>query len=444
MKAGMTRRGLVNRVVLGLPLVAAAGCARGQDDGAPNAPPVTQGVVIRFGAKDSAPDSLAELELLAKEDFEPAFPGARVEIEPLTGGYFEKLQAAFAAGTAPETARFDEYYIPFLVGKNAILPMDQYAARDKQFDSRGLFPIPWQAGHYQGKFYGLTTSPNTYILVYNRTAFEQAGLKPPPSDYRDKTWTWNRMREDARRLVKPGGTPDNTRFAFMWDATLFSRFSALVRANAGKIVDRDEDPRKGALDDAKTVELLQLLQDMRHRDRTAPMDADMKGRGIPALIANDQLAMGTSLANVGNAFKDVPFDWDVAPLPRANSNGQASTTLITNVYGMFGPARNPELAWAWVRIAGGAKHGLWQVQKKDFIPGWKSLRDEYLKLPPAHRQAALDTADYGLPSITTPRYLEVQDLVREGLDPVWQGTAPAMQAVDQLMPKLNDLLRAAG
>ena len=151
--------------------------------------------------------------------------------------------------------------------------------------------------------------------------------------------------------------------------------------------------------------------------------------------------MQASLANVGGNFKDASFKWDFAPLPRANSNGQASTTMISNVYGILKSTKNPELAWAWVRLMGSAKHGLFQVQNNDFMPGWKSLRDDYVKLPPEHRSVALDTADYGLPSITSPKYVEVQDLVLQGLAPIWAGTAPVKQTVDQLMPKLNALLQ---
>jgi multiple sugar transport system substrate-binding protein len=323
--------------------------------------------------------------------------------------------------------------------------MDPYATRDKQFDPKGLFPAPYKAGQYRGKFYGLTTSPNTYILLFNRTAFEEAGLKPPPADYRDRSWTWSRMREDARRLTRPGRTPQETRFGFLWDVSLLSRLSSQIRANGGRLVDRDEDPRKGALDDPKTIDLLQTYQEMRHRDRTIPADDDLKATPAPS-VANGRLAMQVSLANVGGAaFRDVPFTWDIAPLPRANGNGQASTTLITNVYSLLKSSRNPELAWAWVRILGGEKHGLFQVEQNNFVPAWKSLRDAYLKVkPPEHRLAALETAEYGLPSISSPKYVEMQDLVNQGLAPVWAGAAPVKQAVDQLMPRLNDLLRTGG
>src|SRR5215212_8357866 len=67
-----------------------------KDNTAPVKTPVTQGVVIRFQTKDVAPDAVAYLEQLAKEDFEPTHPGAKVEIELPTGGYFQKLQAHLA------------------------------------------------------------------------------------------------------------------------------------------------------------------------------------------------------------------------------------------------------------------------------------------------------------------------------------------------------------
>ena len=403
---------------------------------------MTQGVVIRFLAKDTAPDSVAYMETLAKEDFEPTHPGARVEIEIPTGGYFEKLQAHLAAGTEPDTARIDEYYIPALVARDALKPLEPYSARDKQFDSTALFPIPWQAGQYRSHFYGLTTGPNGYLIVYNRTAFEEAGLKPPPADYRDRTWTWERMREDARRLTRQGASGQDTRFGFMWDVSLLSRLSSQVNAAGGKLVDALQDPKKGALDDARTVALLQQYQDMRHRDRSIPMDDDVRGQGDgPTLVARGRVAMAVSLTNVGRLFKDSPFTWDFAPLPRPNGGGQASTALITNVYSMLKSSPNPEVAWDWIRIMGSPKHARWHVENKEFMPGWRALREEYLKLrPPANRGAALDLADYGKPSINSAKYVELQDAIRDGLAPVWSGAEPAKQAVDQLTPRLSALL----
>jgi multiple sugar transport system substrate-binding protein len=440
---------LMRRQVAAGPLVtlatAAAACGARERGAMPAPAPATQGVVIRFGSKDTAPDSLAYLAQLVKEDFEPAFPGARVEIEPLTGGYFEKLQAQLAAGTEPDTARVDEYYLPFLVAREALRPLDPYASRDPQFDPRQLFPAPWKAGQYRGKFYGLSTGPNGYLIVYNQTAFEQAGLKPPPADYRDRTWTWNRLREDALRLTRRGATGRETRFGFLWDVSLLSRLSSQLYANGGKVVDRLEDPRRGALNDPRTLELLQLYQDMRYRDRSIPFDDDIAGQGAGAtLVARGRLAMAVSLTNVGPTFRDVPFTWDFAPLPRPNGGGPAGTTIITNVYAMLKSTRHPELSWAWVRIMGGPKHALWHVRHKEFLPAWKPLGPEYLKLqPPEHRHVALDLSDYGTPSITSPRYVELQDIIIPGLAPVWQGEAPAKQVVEQLMPRIDELLRGA-
>jgi multiple sugar transport system substrate-binding protein len=442
-----TRRSLILMGGAGSAAVLLSACGAGaagtgtKTDTAPARTPVTQGVVIRFQAKDTAPDSVAYMEQLVKEDFEPAHPGAKVEIELPTTAYFPKLLAHLAAGTEPDTARIDEYYIPSLVAKDSLKPLEPYSSLDKQFDSKALFAIPWQAGQYRSHFYGLTTGPNGYFIVFNKTAFEEAGLKPPPSDPKDQTWTWERMRDDARRLTRQGATGQDTRFGFMWDVSLLSRLSAQVNAAAGKIVDTLQDPKKGALDDQRTVALLQLLQDMRHRDRSLPMDDDIKGQGEGAqLVAKGRVAMAVSLTNVGQTLKDAPFTWDFAPLPRPNGGGPANTALITNVYSMFKSSKNPEVAWDWIRIMGSPKHALWHVKNKEFLPGWKSLREEYSKLrPPEHRAAALDLAEYGTPSINSVKYVELQDLIKEGLAPVWNGTAPAKQTVDQLMPRINAL-----
>jgi multiple sugar transport system substrate-binding protein len=60
-----------------------------------------------------------------------------------------------------------------------------------------------------GKYYAL---PNFYsygkFVLYNAGMLAEAGLKPPPTDWEDRSWTWDIYLDYARKLTKNASTPD--------------------------------------------------------------------------------------------------------------------------------------------------------------------------------------------------------------------------------------------
>lgn len=413
-----------------------------------------QGVTLQHVVKGSAAPRLRLLKRAIDELFVSKYPGATVELIPEVGVlYWEKLQTLLAAGTPPDAAQQDEYFVAHLIARNDLLELTPYQRKDKGFDLKGLSESAWRAGHYRNKLYGLPSQVFGPIIQYNKDHFDEAGVPYPPADYKQGGWTWNRLREDARKLTKREGG-QIMRAGFAWDARFLSRFSGQLYAYGARLMDRLDDPTKCVLDEARAVEFIQLLYDMRHRDQTtAPIAWDGSGDRRPAGLPGDnganfnegKIAISIQLSGLVGANK-AGLRWDYAPLPRPNDGGKAAGFIGANVFTGMRASKYPELVWGWIAAGGGPDHESWKVRDPDIleIPAWKKNREDYARIrPPDHVGVNADLGDYAGTSIMSMAYVDLQDEILHRLRPAWRGEAPVRQVVADVVGKANDLLRQA-
>jgi ABC-type glycerol-3-phosphate transport system substrate-binding protein len=413
-----------------------------------------EGVVFQHLAKGAGVADLRNYERVITELFEPAFPGVKVEIIPDGGiGYWEKLQAILAAGTPPDAAQQDEYFMAHLIKKGQLLELTPLQVKDRTFDPKGMYEGAWRAGHFKDKLYGLSAGIFGPMLKYNMDHFDEAGLPHPPPDSRNTSWTWSRMREDAKKLTRRSGNQIE-RSGFAWDARFLSRFSGHFYAYGARVVDKLDDPTRCVLDEPRSVELLQLLHDMQHVDLTAvPADwyrfGSTRVNGLPgdngALFREGKVAMSVELIELA-ATRRTNLRWDYAPLPRSNFDGRVGGFVGSNVFTGMKASKHPELVWGWVSRMGGPKYHEFRMRDPDLLntPAWKSLQVEYAKMtPPDNIKANIELGQYGMSSIMSTAYVEMQDEILNGLKPIWNNEAPVRQVVAEVVRKVNDLLKDA-
>jgi multiple sugar transport system substrate-binding protein len=360
-----------------------------------------------------------------------------------------------AAGTPPDSSNLDEYFMPGLVKKGALLELGPYQVRDRTFNPRDMFEGAWRAGQYRGKQYGISPGVFGPLIKYNKDHFDEAGLPYPPADYKQGGWTWTRMREDAKKLAKRDAAGQLIRAGFGFDARFFSRFSGHFYSYGTQVVDRLDDPTKCVLDEPQNLELIQVLYDMTNGDRTAP-PPDWYGHGtgwrvgIPGnneiLFREGKVAISIELQELANTRKVEGLRWDYAPLPRPNNNGKAGNFIGSNVFIGLKATRHPDVIWDWLAALGGVKHAEWKMRDPDLlaVPAWKPLRAEYARMtPPDNIRAYIDLGEYGTTSIMSTEYDELQNAILQGLRPVWNREAPVRQTVQELVRKTNDLLKQA-
>lgn len=134
----------------------------------------------------------------------------RVIIPNTSGTYNAKILTLAAAKQGLDLWGFGQNYMGFWALR---MPqnLDSYISADK-WDVDSYF-LPGLSDIYKihGHHYGLPED-TTYgsPLVYNKDMFDKAGIKPPPVDWDDTSWTMEQMLSDAQKLTTKAGQPDAT------------------------------------------------------------------------------------------------------------------------------------------------------------------------------------------------------------------------------------------
>jgi len=130
--------------------------------------------------------------------FEEANPGVEVEwVDVAYDAGLQKLQAAIAAGTAPDVVNMNTIWAIDLVALEALTPMDEYLT---EVDKYRYWPQLLAGNTIDGQLYSIPWYASPQILIYNREIFEEAGLDPdqPPQ-------TWKEMLEVSRIIKEKTG-----------------------------------------------------------------------------------------------------------------------------------------------------------------------------------------------------------------------------------------------
>ncbi|NYI04889.1 ABC transporter substrate-binding protein [Allostreptomyces psammosilenae] len=167
--------GLAAIVVLGA--TAACGGGSGSDDGR---------VTLRYSWWGNA--DRAELMQQAIDLFEQQNPN--IDVQPTFSeyeAYWQKLATESAGGGAPDVMQMDVSYLREYSDKNVLLDLasGEAAANLNTDDFRGGLAT---AGEIDGQLFGVPVGGNTFTLVYNPAAFEEAGAPAPEAG-----WSWEQF-----------------------------------------------------------------------------------------------------------------------------------------------------------------------------------------------------------------------------------------------------------
>lgn len=128
---------------------------------------------------------------------------------------------------------------------------------------------------YDGKLRGLPHRGLGPSIIYNKAMFDAAGVPYPSED-----WTWEDMKEAARKLTIPGE---------QWGIAISTTpwyHESYILGNGGRFV--GEDGRAtGNLDDPKTLEAIQYLVDFFLEGLApSPLTLSSAGGSLPLFFSN--------------------------------------------------------------------------------------------------------------------------------------------------------------
>ncbi|MFP1928690.1 ABC transporter substrate-binding protein [Lonsdalea quercina] len=213
-----------------------------------------------------------------------------VEVRGIFTGNYDttkiKAEAAAKAGQPPALVIMSANFTTDLALKQEILPMDELFKFGDQKASAFLHSEFWPAMHQNAQVMGVTYAipfhNSTPILYYNKTLFDQAGIKQPPQ-------TWQEMREIAQKLTDPSKGQWGIMLPSTNDDYGAWLLSALTRANGGQYFNPDY-PGEVYYNAPSTVGALRFWQNLIYRDKVMPSGV-LNSKQISAAFFSGKLGM---------------------------------------------------------------------------------------------------------------------------------------------------------
>ena len=288
--------------------------------------------------------------------FEEQNPDVKINRVFAPGGaeYITKLDLMIAGGDPPSIyAPFSNRGYRYYAARGLSQELDGFVERDEvdltNFHADGLKGCQWQ-----GQLMALPLDLWPHLVFYNKTMFEAAGVELPPTDWTDKTWTYDRYLEAAKALTITEGDT----------VTQFGTTQGFNYWAAGWLFGGDWWPmdtyEKGIIEeftgdtDERTAAAVQWVQDLMLKEKVAPTPAQSQqlqvGVSTPFFMTG-KVAM--EIGNIGSLSQYAAineFEWGVAPAPFPNDGSDRHLHVWIDFWSMIKGVKNIEGAWKFMKF----------------------------------------------------------------------------------------------
>ncbi len=305
----------------------------------PEKPPSGK-TMISFATWGGVVEKQAWLELVA--DFEWKNPDILVKLQLIPLKYNEKILALLAANIAPDVFTVNG---PDLLPKGVLRPIDDFLAKDHNYDPNAFLPGVVELGRWRGKAYNIPSALSPLVLFYNKKHFREAGLPTPNEFWERGEWNWDTFLQCCKILTKRDSSGRVVRWGYRtyadWIMWLY------VYANGGRPF--SPDYTKANLTEPRTVEALQRAADLSLVYKVSPQLTPEELAGLNPVwqdFKRGRVAMMHSGPWMLARLKDMEDPYDVAPPP--TDHGGRSTMNVALVTGIWINSPHPEAAYRWL------------------------------------------------------------------------------------------------
>jgi multiple sugar transport system substrate-binding protein len=418
--------------------------------GAAPTPGLRSGVTVTFAQGGNQTNADGRKEIFAA--FEAKFPQIKAELLFQPNDLAGKIQALISAGTPPDLLNVGNgAAVTSYVVTGALQDLSPFARRDR-FNTSDFFDSSLPQYAVCGRQYAYPVDFANQELFYNAELFDQAGVKTPPGDWNDSSWTFDRFLDAARRLTKQsgdGGTGAGTQWGYVTLHNSFRNWWVWVAANGGELLDKDL--KTCTLADAPAVEALQFLQDLVHKHRVMPTVQEygqIQG-GLIGGLAGGQAASITLQPAIGQVRRDMKQRWDIAPHPRGSgakarwacAGGGTGVAMAASGVG----AKNLNEAWELLKFCESRPAVETWVRVVGTVPPLKSVADSPVfadpSMPPKSVRVFTDGAKYLRADPPITRWTEITRIMSDEMAKLWANSQNARATADAIKRGVDPILK---
>lgn len=350
---------------------------------------------------------------IAKE-WKKTYPNVKLNLVGTGGTDIDEMNKAAllfrSKSTAPDVIQLPTTFISQFGSSGYLLPLDKYVKSSSSAPFWKNFPTNVQdIGRLNGTLYAIDCGNNDSAIVYNKKILEKAGIKMPW-----KPKTWNDILTAARKVKAkvPGVWP-------LWLAAGVAAGPTNVLQGSGNMILGTKTPtmfdsktQKWVVDSPGIRATMQFYHSVYSEGLGAPTSElfrpDAVGRP-PLLFKEGKLAIGIG----SNWYPTVWVDpssaapWKaglktagIAPLPTQNGQAPGAASTIGGwAYALGSATKNPQAAWAFIKMAEEPHNLLTTALWSGFVPPDHTVGQlkQFINYAPPFMAAFNDVAKYGQP-----------------------------------------------
>ncbi len=319
-------------------------------------------------------------------------------------------------------------------------------------------PLDSLAFTYEGKPVGYSVANEVLLLYYDRTAFEEVGVAPPPASA-DTAWDWDTFIDVAKQMTldvngnnakSPDFDPNNIKRYGVMFCPDFWQLEVWSVSNGGAWYDADGNVTIG---EPEAMEALQRIADLYLVHHVAPqygtntattLDQDFVNKST-AMYVNGQWSIGVWL---GPAKFSDNLDYGVGVLPYMKEKATLNTGGV-NV--AFATSKHPVEAMDWLKwyakeenAWGLIESGIWMPVLSSYYTE-EALTRKWVENPnfPPYDEYKTAVVDYAVNHAKPTSWYWVNntnlfnDALSSILAPVWSGNITAADAITQNLDQLK-------
>ncbi|MFC1417331.1 extracellular solute-binding protein [Streptacidiphilus cavernicola] len=353
------RRKAITALATTVLLVGTASCSSG-GGGASSRPTSYDGKTLTVWLM--AGDDPAGWVQTVTQQFETAFPGAKVVVQPQQwAGIQQKLTSALAGLTPPDVVEIGNTQTSYYASTGGLLDLDPYL---KDLGGTDWTPSMAKSGIVASKHLAAPWFAGNRVVMYNKKLWAAAKLQPPQ--------TMAEFETDLAKLQQTPGVdsalylPGQNWYAF--DGFLQDAGADILTLKAGKWVGDLNSP--AALQAANLFKTLQAFgKAPKDRDEQHPVQATVFAKGNVASM----IAMGYEEAGVIAANKKMAGNIGYFPIPGATAAKPAKTFLGGSDLAVAETSQQRTMALGFLKIALSDANERAYVKLNGFLPNKASL-----------------------------------------------------------------------
>ena len=297
--------------------------------------------------KSDNPDAF-DLVWSTKAAFEQKYGG---KVEVIGVGWGEQQSQVISmvnAGEVCDLAEAHDQNFPIYGAKNIVQDISKYIDLNDDF----WYDSVTEAFTFGGVPYAAGSAATPVVISYNKTLFDQNGVKTPMEYYQEGNWTWDTFREVALALTGDTDGDGNTDiYGFGWWDSFYVQ---MLAANGTTHLNYGADGTiSGNYQTAQAQEAFSFLQNGYITDKFIMMP---DGDNFISMFKNGQLAMTCEYGFGAITAYECDYEIAWAPLPQGPSGSKNDCGGRLTGFAIPITSTNPEGAAAFIRMAYELKH----------------------------------------------------------------------------------------